>query len=231
MSFICRVVIGYLDAHAACAQRSIAPTRPVDEEEVACLQATCEEAFGIKLGLSKHLTRGGVLCIEDVVVRGDTYRAAAVAHGLFGMSAVDHAHRCVLFPAEDKPLPDREQEREQLLNFYQTFRPDLDEKQRQQETEKDLRWVREQREFERGVQERVRSFTPAWRSPAGQSWLTPNVLALARAAYEERRSDVLPILADALEEAGCTGQVILDHLRRQGGHVRSCGALALVLAR
>ena len=79
-----------------------------DEEQVARLQAGCDEVFDIKLRLSKHLSRSGVLCIEDVVVRRDTYKAAAVAHGLFGMSAVDHAHRCVIFPAEDKPLQEPE---------------------------------------------------------------------------------------------------------------------------
>jgi hypothetical protein len=100
MSLICRVMIGYFDAHAACAQRSISPTRPLDEEEVTCLQAACDEAFGTKLSLSDHLTRDGILCIEDIVVRPDTYKAAALAHGLFRMSVVDHAHRCVIFPAE-----------------------------------------------------------------------------------------------------------------------------------
>ena len=227
MSLVCRVVIGYFDPQAACARYSIAPTRPVDEEEITCLQATCDQAFGIKLRLSDHRTRDGLLSVEDVVVRRDTYTAAAVAYGLFGMSAVDHAHRCVIFPAEDKPLP----EREQLLSCYQSFRPDADERQLQQEVEKSLRRMREQRELEHGVQERIRSFAAAWRSGGGRSWRTPTVLALARTAYDERRSDLLPILADALEEAGCTDQAILDHLRRPGGHVRGCWAVGLVLAK
>jgi hypothetical protein len=225
MSLICRVVIGYFDAHAACAQSSITPIRPVDEEEVSCLRVACAEAFGIKVALSRHLTGYGVLCIEDGAIRRDTYKAAAVAHGLFGMSAVDHAHRCVIFPAEDKPLP----EREQLLSFYQSHL-DMDEQPRQQKVEENLRWMHEQQEFERGVQERVRWFTAAWRGRAKRSWLTPNVLALARLASEERQFDVLPILADALEEAGCTDRIILDHLRRPGPHVRGCWAVDIVLA-
>ena len=50
-------------------------------------------------------------------------------------------------------------------------------------------------------------------------WLTPTVLSLAQAAYEERQADGtidpirLMILADALEEAGCDDEIILDHLR------------------
>lgn len=44
-------------------------------------------------------------------------------------------------------------------------------------------------------------------------WLTPTVMALASAIYSDRAFDRLPILADALEEAGCTDQAILHHLR------------------
>jgi hypothetical protein len=60
--------------------------------------------------------------------------------------------------------------------------------------------------------------------PAGEEvspWLTPTVLALARAAYEERRQDGLlepvrlAVLADALEEAGCEEGTLLWHLRGQ----------------
>src|SRR5687768_798719 len=125
MSMICRVVIGYFDAGAACGQRTITPTRLLDGEQVARLQAACDEAFGIELRLARHLARSGLLCIEDLVVRRDTYKAAAVAHGLFGMSAVDHAHRYVMFPAEDKPLP----EPEQLVSVYRSLGLDMDEQQ------------------------------------------------------------------------------------------------------
>ena len=49
-------------------------------------------------------------------------------------------------------------------------------------------------------------------------WLTRTVLSLAKAAYEELRENVLDpdrltVLADALEDAGCDGQEILNHLR------------------
>jgi hypothetical protein len=55
---------------------------------------------------------------------------------------------------------------------------------------------------------------------------------LAQAIYEERSftPDRLGVLADALEEAGCTGPV-LDHLRGPGPHVRGCFAVDLVLGR
>jgi hypothetical protein len=72
------------------------------------------------------------------------------------------------------------------------------------------------------------------------AWRSPNalVLQLARAAYEER---ILPggsldparlvVLADALEETGCTDHRLLDHLRGPGPHVRGCWAVDLVLAK
>jgi hypothetical protein len=70
------------------------------------------------------------------------------------------------------------------------------------------------------------------------AWLTADVVALARAAYEERtmpRGDLdgarLAVLADALEEAGCSEQAILDHLHGPGPHVRGCVAVDAVLGR
>jgi pSer/pThr/pTyr-binding forkhead associated (FHA) protein len=44
-------------------------------------------------------------------------------------------------------------------------------------------------------------------------WLTPEVAALARSVSEERQFDALPILADALEEAGCDETEVLTHCR------------------
>jgi hypothetical protein len=69
-------------------------------------------------------------------------------------------------------------------------------------------------------------------------WLTPIVTSLATAAYEERflpsgelDSTRLAILADALEEAGCTDAAILEHLRSAGPHVRGCWAVDLLLGK
>jgi hypothetical protein len=63
------------------------------------------------------------------------------------------------------------------------------------------------------------------------AWRTPNVTAVGRAIYDERRFGDLPILADALEEAGCTSAELLDHCRGGGEHVRGCWAVDLVLDR
>jgi hypothetical protein len=78
-------------------------------------------------------------------------------------------------------------------------------------------------------------FRPAHIDPA---WLTPTVTNLATVAYEERSlpsgeldTTRLAVLADALEEGGCTEQSILDHLRGPGRHVRGCWCLDLILAK
>jgi hypothetical protein len=63
---------------------------------------------------------------------------------------------------------------------------------------------------------------PFRRHPLDAPWRTPAVLALARSIYEERRFEDLPILADALEEAGCRDEVVLAHCRGPGPHARGC---------
>jgi hypothetical protein len=66
--------------------------------------------------------------------------------------------------------------------------------------------------------------------------LTPTVLSLAQAAYDERAMPSgeldrhrLGILADALEEAGCANNENLAHLRGPGPHVRGCWVVDLIV--
>jgi hypothetical protein len=60
-------------------------------------------------------------------------------------------------------------------------------------------------------------------------WLAPAVVMLAQVIYAERSFQDLPILADALEDAGCGNADILSHCRGPGPHVRGCWALDLIL--
>jgi hypothetical protein len=60
---------------------------------------------------------------------------------------------------------------------------------------------------------------------------TPTVKQLAEAIYQEGAFDRMPVLADALEEAGCNQQDILGHLRSGGDHVRGCWAVDTVMGR
>ena len=63
------------------------------------------------------------------------------------------------------------------------------------------------------------------------AWQTATVTSLAQAIYDERAFDRLPILADALEDAGCTNADILSHCRGPGPHVRGCWVVDLLLGR
>jgi hypothetical protein len=62
------------------------------------------------------------------------------------------------------------------------------------------------------------------------SWLTSDVLALARGIYTEKAFDRMPILADALQDAGCTNDEVLNHCRAvEWEHVRGCWVVDLLL--
>jgi hypothetical protein len=71
-------------------------------------------------------------------------------------------------------------------------------------------------------------FRPVTLDPA---WLTPNVQSLAESIYTDRTFERLPILADALSDAGCNNEDILNHCRQPGVHVRGCWALDSVLGK
>jgi hypothetical protein len=60
-------------------------------------------------------------------------------------------------------------------------------------------------------------------------WRTDTVLALARQMYQSRDFGAMPILADALQDAGCDNEDVLTHCREPGEHVRGCWVLDLVL--
>jgi hypothetical protein len=72
-------------------------------------------------------------------------------------------------------------------------------------------------------------FRPVTFSPA---WRTYNALALAQQMYDSRDFSVVPILADALQDAGCDNEDILNHCRDAGAaHVRGCWVVDLVLGK
>ncbi len=62
-------------------------------------------------------------------------------------------------------------------------------------------------------------------------WLTTPVGSVAHRIYEERCFEELPILADALEEAGCFNEDMLNHCRMDKIHDRGCWVVDLVLGR
>jgi hypothetical protein len=74
------------------------------------------------------------------------------------------------------------------------------------------------------------SVTPSARS-LSISWLTQDVAALAKGIYDDRAFDQLPILADALTDAGCDDQDVLKHCRGDAQHVRGCWVVDLLLGK
>lgn len=63
------------------------------------------------------------------------------------------------------------------------------------------------------------------------AWLTPTVTALTQEMYESRDFARIPVLADALQEAGCEDEDILLHCQGLGPHTRGCWVLDRLLGR
>jgi hypothetical protein len=62
-------------------------------------------------------------------------------------------------------------------------------------------------------------------------WRTADTVALARGIYDDRAFDRLPLLADALMDAGCADEQVLGHCRSEGPHVRGCWVVDLMLGK
>jgi hypothetical protein len=66
-------------------------------------------------------------------------------------------------------------------------------------------------------------FDPRWRSA--------DTVGVGRGIYEDRGFDRLPLLADALMDAGCSDEQVIGHCRSEGPHVRGCWVVDLVLGK
>jgi hypothetical protein len=77
-----------------------------------------------------------------------------------------------------------------------------------------------------GTVDRSRALESSW-----LVWNDGTVPRLAQVIYEERRFHELPILADALEDAGCADEHLLGHCRAPGEHARGCWAVDLLLGK
>jgi hypothetical protein len=64
-----------------------------------------------------------------------------------------------------------------------------------------------------------------------KKWRTDTVVAMARGMYESRDFGAMPILADALQDAGCENDDVLNHCRGPGSHARGCWVVDWVLGK
>jgi hypothetical protein len=67
--------------------------------------------------------------------------------------------------------------------------------------------------------------------PFSPEWRTDTAIAVAHQMYESREFGAMPILADALQDAGCDNTDILEHCRSAGPHVRGCWVVDRVLGK
>ncbi|MFO0799164.1 MAG: hypothetical protein U0804_16980 [Gemmataceae bacterium] len=62
-------------------------------------------------------------------------------------------------------------------------------------------------------------------------WVSTKAQQLATGMYESRDFGPMPVLADALEDAGCADADVLGHCRGPGPHVRGCWVVDLSLGK
>jgi hypothetical protein len=62
-------------------------------------------------------------------------------------------------------------------------------------------------------------------------WRLPDVVDLAMTIYGDRSFDRLPVLAAALEGAGCNDAAILTHCRTSGEHTKGCWVIDTILGK
>jgi hypothetical protein len=97
-----------------------------------------------------------------------------------------------------------------------------------------LRGLKSKTDTEKGVQAQLvrdifgNPFRPANFDPR---WRISDVVTLAQAIYDDRAFDRLPILGDALMDAGCDDEQVIGHCRGPGPHVRGCWVVDLVLGK
>jgi hypothetical protein len=74
-------------------------------------------------------------------------------------------------------------------------------------------------------------YRPVTIIPSWLCWNDGTVVKIAQSIYDERRFEDLPILADALEDAGCDNEDILAPCRQSDAHVRGCWVVDLILGK
>jgi hypothetical protein len=115
---------------------------------------------------------------------------------------------------------------QQIFHAYWEDPHSVELKASNEEREAESRWQADVVRCVFGNPFHKESLDPSW-----LAWNDGTVVKLAQGIYDEQAFDRLPILADALEEAGCANADILGHCRQPGPHVRGCWVVDLVLGK
>jgi hypothetical protein len=91
--------------------------------------------------------------------------------------------------------------------------------------------VADERQYQAGLLRCVMANPFMTKPDLDRSWLNGTVARLAQAIYDERAFDRMPILADALEDAGCHDENLLRHCRHAAEHCRGCWVVDLLLGK
>jgi hypothetical protein len=67
--------------------------------------------------------------------------------------------------------------------------------------------------------------------PWSDEWRTDTVVARARGIYDDRAWDRMPILSDALQDAGCNAPGVIGYCRGNGPFCRGCWLPDTILAK
>jgi hypothetical protein len=74
-------------------------------------------------------------------------------------------------------------------------------------------------------------FRPITLGPSWLTWHDGLLVSMARQMYDSRDFHDMPVLADAMEDSGCTNQDILGHCRSGDEHVQGCWVVDLLLGK
>jgi hypothetical protein len=115
--------------------------------------------------------------------------------------------------------------------LYHWFEPGIHAQRRYDWNRKES-WQDEVRLFGRIIRDVFGNpFRPVTVEKTWRTWKDRTIVKLAKGIYEERAFERLPILADALEDAGCGNADLLAHCRGPGPHVRGCWVVDLLLGK
>jgi hypothetical protein len=153
---------------------------------------------------------------------------AAKRAAMDGISSLDAAH--VASPVARDTVRDLPQSVASYLAWQQVPSYTLEDLHRDARREAERKVVNQQVALLRDIFGNPFRPAPAL-DPGWLAWNGGTVRKLAEGAYEDRVFDRLPVLADALEDAGCSDPDLLGHLRGPGPHVRGCWAMDLILGK